>query len=245
MPPGRQWGYWLYRSIWTAVDWLYPPCCGGCGKRGVRWCAECKTSVRILDPNRLCRVCGQGLSASGECPACQKERPVYAAARSWAVYEGPLRHAHHRLKYQRDIGLGDVLSEPLIDLFQSLNWKVDLVAPVPVGIARLRERGYNQSTLIARPLALGTGSAYRPQALQRTRQTRSQVDLTLSERKENVRRAFLARRGIVENRCVLVVDDIMTSGATLDACAAALLEAGAREVYCLTLARAPHRDLAL
>lgn len=239
MPPGRQWGHRLYQTIWTAVDWFYPPTCAGCGKRAASWCPECQASVKLIEPDRLCSICGQNLAHFGVCPVCQAHRPAFTASRAWAAYEGPLRKAHHRLKYQRDIALGVTFSAPMIALLQSLAWPVELVIPVPVGIARLRRRGYNQSSFLARPLALAMGLRYCPQALARTRETRSQVDLQLAERKENVKGAFGARPGLVQNRSVLVVDDIMTSGATLDACAAALKAAGAKQVFCLALARTP------
>lgn len=238
MPFGGQWGHRLYLAFWKAVDWLYPPDCGGCNRRGVRWCSDCDTNVHRIDQHRLCSVCGQSLPVSGICRVCQRSRPVYTAARSWSIYEGSIRNAHHRLKYHRDIGLGDTFAKPLITLLNDAHWPIEMIVPVPVGIARMRERGYNQSAFIALPLALGVGLPYCPGALKRVRETRSQVDLSLAERKDNVKKAFQADRSLVKDRTVLIVDDVMTSGATLDSCAAALLEGGASQVYCLTLARA-------
>jgi competence protein ComFC len=151
-----------------------------------------------------------------------------------------MRRAVHQLKYHRDIGLADALAGSMISLYEETNWGIDLIVPVPLSIARLAERGYNQSVLIARPLALGVKLVYRSNALERTRDTRSQVDLNAKERKENVAGAFRARSRFVQNKRVLVVDDVATSGATLDACAVALLEEGALEVFGLTLARATY-----
>lgn len=234
--PGR-WVYRAYQWFWTAVDWLYPPVCGGCGARGRRWCAGCEGKVRrILPP--VCAVCGEPQTSEGVCGRCREEPPPYRALRSWAVYGEGLRRAIHRLKYGGDLALGDTLSRPLMELLRLLNWQVDLVAPVPIGLARLTERGYNQAALLARPIAWGLGWAYCPGGLYRRRETRSQVGLSLAERRENVREAFGARPEQVRGRSVLVVDDVTTSGATLQACARALLEAGAAQVYGLTLARA-------
>lgn len=159
------------------------------------------------------------------------------ALRSWAAFGGPLRHALHRLKYKGDVALGEILAEPLLELLQELDWPVEVITTVPLGVVRRKERGYNQANLLACPLALASGKLYRPQALFKVRETRSQVGLTAEQRRENVAEAFRARPRVVEGRQVLVVDDVLTTGATLEACAAALLQAGAMQVYGLTLAR--------
>lgn len=126
----------------------------------------------------------------------------------------------------------------MLEVLDNSGWIIDLVIPVPLGVARQKERGYNQASLLALPLALKRRYRFVPKALSRTRETRSQVDLNREERKQNVSGAFTARAEIVKGKSVLVVDDVTTSGATLDACADALLEAGAKEVYGLTLAQA-------
>jgi ComF family protein len=144
----------------------------------------------------------------------------------------------HRLKYSRDIALGEVLARPLMQLLHQQDWRIDLVTSVPLGVARRAERGYNQATLLAFPLALAGGIPFRSQALLKVRETRSQVGLTPAQRRENVSAAFQASAEIVTARNVLVVDDVTTSGATIEACALALRTAGARQVFGLTLARA-------
>jgi ComF family protein len=154
------------------------------------------------------------------------------------VFAGPLRNAIHRLKYKGDMTLADLLAQPMLAMLYSLSWAVDLVVPVPIGASRRAERGYNQAALLALPIALGSGVSYRVKALQKTRDTRSQVGLSISQRRENVMNAFHASRNLVQDRKVLLIDDVMTSGATIEACTRALLEAGAEEVYGLTLAQA-------
>jgi len=166
------------------------------------------------------------------------ESPPYTALRSWAVFSGPLRQALHRLKYARDIALGETLAQPLIELFLNLGWQVDLVVPVPLSRARHEERGYNQAALLARPLALACGLSYRPKTIQKTRETLSQVGLTKSGRRDNVKDAFFAPSSQVQGKRILVIDDVTTSGATIEACAQALTVGGAERVYGLTLARA-------
>jgi ComF family protein len=142
------------------------------------------------------------------------------------------------LKYKGDVALGEILARPMIEMLISLNWRVDVITAVPLGVARRKERGYNQSALLAIPLSLGSGKTYDSGALFKTQETRSQVGLTWKQRYENVSEAFHGRSNYVKGKSVLVVDDVTTSGATLRACARALLEVGASEVYCLTLARA-------
>jgi ComF family protein len=142
------------------------------------------------------------------------------------------------LKYYGDLGLGEILARPLIHCLEEMNWAVDLVVPVPLSKARLAERGYNQAALLARPLALGSGLGYGPKALLRNRETRSQVGLSGERRRENVTGAFFAHAPQVAGKVVLIVDDVATSGATLNACAEALRAGGAADVFAITLARA-------
>jgi ComF family protein len=125
-----------------------------------------------------------------------------------------------------------------------LDWPIDLVVPIPLGKKRRRERGYNQVALVAMPLAASLEWPYVPQALKRTRDTRSQVGLSYEERRENITNAFVADARLVRDRAVLLMDDVATTGATLSAAASALNAAGARKIFALTLARAlPHHGL--
>ncbi len=229
--------YRLYQLAWSGLDWLYPPQCGGCGAARSRWCVACQREVGIL-PDAVCLYCGQILTTTGVCDECQETPPPFAALRSWAIYGGPLREAVHRLKYGGDMALGEMLARNLVALVQSMDWQVDLVTAVPIGVARRKERGYNQAALLAFPLALAIRKPYRSKALEKIRQTSSQVGLNSAQRYQNVRNAFQARRSIVFQKRVLVVDDVTTSGATIQACSKALLEAGACQVYGVTLARA-------
>ena len=172
------------------------------------------------------------------CSDCLASPPKYRALRSWSIFEGPIRNVLHRLKYRRDIGLGEALTPQLADFLTGLQWPIDLMVPVPLGRKRIAERGYNQVSLIARPLAMAMGLAYATDALARSRETRSQVGLTRTERQQNVRSAFCAEQRRVKGRVVLVVDDVATTGSTLSSCAEALYAAGARDVFAFTVSRA-------
>jgi len=144
----------------------------------------------------------------------------------------------HRVKYRRDIALAEAITRPVISFVRDLDWDLDVVVPVPLSKERRKERGYNQADLLAKPLALGLGLRYEREAMMRMRDTRSQVDLNVVQRRENVKDAFTAEKSTFAGKTVLVVDDVATSGSTLDACAEALWQAEAKDVYGVTLARA-------
>jgi competence protein ComFC len=229
--------YRAYQLLWEALDWLYPPKCGGCGTLGARWCIECtQKTIEIVPP--ICPICGNPNSKNEPCERCLFSPPLYTSLRSYTVFTGSIREAIHRLKYQHDIGLGEVLARLMITRIEKLNWSLDIITSVPLGLVRFRERGYNQATLLARPIALFLKIPFSSQALSRTRETRTQVGLSVIERMENMAGAFKAKNELVQGKNILVVDDVATSGATLNACAKALMDGGASNVYGFSLARA-------
>jgi ComF family protein len=242
--PGNSLSYALYQSLWVGLDLIFPPICGGCGKSGSRWCLECHSKVILLTAP-LCSKCGSPVQKeSQQCTRCVKENYSFEALRSWAVFDDPLKSALHRLKYKHDASLGDSLASYLSSFVSGLNWKIDAVVPVPLGKARKKERGYNQVAMIAYPLSMKLGLQYVPQALARSRETRTQVGLSAVERKENVKDAFRATPSLVKGCVVLLMDDVATTGSTLSSGADALLSAGACQIYALTVARAlPHHGL--
>ena len=236
------WSYTLYRSTWSALDLFFPPTCGGGGKPGSRWCVDCQQGVKILN-GILCEVCGLPLDKEGICDTCRADRPRFLALRAWAVFENPVQTALHKLKYRRDVSMGDALVSQMLPFVRDLNWPIDMIVPIPLGKKRLRERGYNQVGMIAKPLAMALNVKYAPNELMRRKETRTQVGLTKTERRENVRAAFQAGTGVKE-KTVVVMDDVSTTGSTLSSSADALYESGAKDVYALTVARAlPHHGL--
>jgi len=234
--------YNLYQTIWVGLDLLFPPVCGGCNKIGSRWCLDCQHKVHILD-GILCDICGLPQAEAGVCKTCLADRPHFRALRAWSVFDDPVRTALHKLKYRRDISMGDTIASHMSRFVKDLNWPIDMVLPIPLGRQRLKERGYNQVGMIAKPLAMLLDIDYAPSQLKRSKETRSQVGLTSVERRENVHAVFKAGKGVV-GKNILVMDDVSTTGATLSSSAEALFSSGAKDVYALTVARAlPHHGL--
>ncbi len=234
--------YSLYKLTWGVLDWIFPPRCGGCGKFAERWCPQCQAGIERL-PIPVCQVCGLPISQAGVCGSCQATPPEYRGLRSVCAYNGPARSAVIRLKYSRDLGLGEALAHHLEELYNHLSWSIDLVTCVPLSRGRLKDRGYNQAAMLARPLALAIQRPFVPVLLRKTRESPTQVGLSASQRRKNVEGAFEAGdQRVFSGRKVLVIDDVTTTGSTMNACARALIQAGAAEVYGLTFARAGLHD---
>jgi len=188
-------------------------------------------------------LCGIPQPGAELCDECTTYMPVYSSLRSWGTYEGTLRTAVQRLKYHSDIGLSEILAKPLTGLLCDLNWQVDFVTAVPLSSKRRRQRGYNQAALLAHWVGLAAGLPFHPNALLRLRDTTSQVGLHANQRRQNVAGAFQARPTTTSGKNILIIDDVTTTGATMQACSQALLAAGASQIYGLTLARAGHIHL--
>lgn len=215
-------------------------------------CEQCIASFPQT-PEKTCNCCGLPLAdmaaAAGEdirCAACREGRFAFDWARSFSLYEGTLVRAIMLLKFERMEPLAEWFAERLAGVVaqQAEAMKADLVVPVPLHGERQKERGYNQAEILSRLLAKRLGLPHRGVLLVRTKPRPDKHILTLSERWEAVRGAFATQPGSqVDKLRVLLVDDVMTTGATLDACARALRGAGAKEVCGLTIARASRNPL--
>ena len=210
-------------------------------------CEACLASFQRIAPP-ICRICGQPLSAPGNsgegepvCRDCVEEKFGFQLARSFGVYDGTLARAIVLLKYERIEPLAHLFATHLMELARSEPrlLPVDIVVPVPLHRQKRRDRGFNQVELFARPLARRLRVPCQPILLVRSRPRPEKHLLTQEERWEAVRGAFVMRPGgRVDNLRVLLLDGVMTTGATLDACARALRDAGACSVLGLTIARA-------
>ena len=208
----------------------------------------------------LCSICGERLvspfafaggpvqssAESGEarCGLCRRLEPPYVKATAYGSYDGGLRELIHLLKYNgvRPAAnvLGRMLAEAMEDLQPHFSETEILVAPVPLHARKLRQRGFNQSELIARAAIKLKTSGFRLSAnlLERCRETTSQIGLSRHQRRENIRGAFrVVKPDEVRGREVLVVDDVFTTGTTVSECARILRRAGASKVYVATVAR--------
>ena len=207
-------------------------------------CGGCWTSIRPLT-GPVCETCGDVLASWRSedrrqlCVRCVRRRRVIAAGRAIGPNEGTLREVLHALKY----GGRRSVARPLAELMKATGHEIlagaDIVVPVPLHFRRYYRRGFNQAYELARHLEVPC-----VRALRRRRATVTQTDLPEAERHRNVTGAFAVRRAArrhVQGSIAILVDDVSTTGATLDACAMALLEAGAREVRALTAARAASR----
>jgi competence protein ComFC len=220
----------------AALDLLFPPKCVSCGTRGDVWCVRCDRSLRRLS-GRLCTWCGAPISRGHVCPTCER-RPPPLMVRSFARYKPPLIAAILMLKYQPNRVLAHRMAVWLEDLVRKAAWRLDGVVPVPLAPERFRARGYNQAELISHELAALLHLASIPEMIVRERETRTQVGLHPEDRWRNVLGAFRANPELAAGQAVLLVDDLYTTGATLTACAEALYEAGAAQVFGVTVGRA-------
>jgi len=220
-----------------ALDILFPQWCVGCGKEGSLICQGCRRALPYILPP-LCPRCGKPQPSGIPCPGCVGWQAAIDGIRSPFRFDGVIRQAIHQLKYRNLRVLAVTLSGLLNEYLTANPIPGEVLVPVPLHRKRLRERGYNQSSLLARELGkliklpVIDGCLIRKQyALPQTKTA------TVDERRKNVLNAFTCRDRRLTQRRVLLIDDVSTSGSTLDACAVALRAAGAASVWGLVLAR--------
>ncbi|TAN32602.1 ComF family protein [bacterium] len=221
---------------WPFVDLLLPPRCGSCRSVGSWLCQRCRDRIRRLE-EPLCRRCGAELESARKDCGCRGRLRSLARLRSAAAYEGPIELAVRRFKYEGWRRLAEplalLMAERLVVEGLAATWAV----AVPLHPGRLRQRGFNQAELLARELRRRLCLTEPPGELVRTRPTPPQVGHDRRWRLENVRDAFAWRGDDLDSRSLLLVDDVATTGATLEACAAALRSAGSGPVMGVSVAR--------
>lgn len=248
----------IISGTWSAVlteliDFLYPPRCAGCGCRlapgkNLRVCSACLARAEPL-PAPLCIVCGGAVESAAtgaaRCARCIAHPPHFRRARAVARYRASaeddprsLPALLRRHKYGLDQAAGRALAEYLGADLPIDREAIDLIVPVPLHRARLWWRGFNQAAIMAEEISRRLGLALDTTSLVRSRATAAQTARDHDARQRNVRRAFaVTRADRVAGRSILLIDDVMTTGATADECARVLLAAGARSVDVFTLAR--------
>ena len=227
------------------LDALYPPTCLACraatGQAGAL-CAACWRAMRFIERpfcDRLGTPFEQDLGEGLLSPQAITDPPVFRRARAVARFEdGPARHLVHRLKYSDRGELAAPLGAWMARAGAELLVEADAIVPTPLHAWRLWTRRFNQAAALASAVAEGAGKPFEPRWLLRVKSTRSQVGLSRDQRAHNVQGAFRVAPGApVKGRRIVLVDDVLTSGATANAAARALLRAGARDVDLLVFAR--------
>ena len=226
----------LGRTGRMALDLLFPPRCALCGRYGSMLCEACVDSLPVADGSR-CTRCWMAVGVGAEvCSHCHVAPPVFECVRAVYVMESGARQLVHQLKYEGMTALAEPMGTRLAGSFEV---EGDLVVPVPLHAGRMRSRGYNQSALLGKAFGRATGLAFDAAAARRVRATKPLAkSMNRAERRAIVTGAFAGVPARVRDRRILLVDDVVTTGATLDSCARALLDAGAASVRCVTFARA-------
>lgn len=236
------------------MDLIYPPRCSICEKflwknraekdqQELLFCKSCFDGFSEIS-SPFCPICGRPFASEVDedhlCEDCLRKRPHYDAMRAPYLYEGGIMEAIHQFKYAGRSHLAKSLGLLLTSFAKTWLDKTNgsLMMPVPLHPRRLRERDFNQSLLLARHAAPLLEAELDFLSLRRIRYTQPQTGLKSDERRKNVRKAFqIVDREVVKGRTILLVDDVATTGNTLNECARTLKRAGAGEVFCLTLAR--------
>jgi ComF family protein len=239
---------------------LFPPACQVCRRLAQPLiCEPCAAAFEVIQPP-LCLRCGRPFDPRGHagerCGGCRKDGRPLTSARSFGLHVGTLREAVHALKFRGRVRVAPALAERLAGLVGGpvptalpFARPPDGLVPVPLHPTRRAERGFDQAELLSRKLAELTGIPLRTGLLARTRHTQPQVGMSPAQREANVRGAFALRHPLPPGGvCVLLIDDVYTTGATLEECARVLRRGGVQEVHALTVSRAapewhPHADL--
>lgn len=217
--PARKAGSFLYALWQSALDFFFPPHCLACGRIGSRYCVHCLAELPFP-------------------PIVRTPESALALQIAAAPFEGALRTAIHALKYQGVRQLAPILAARLAEAVAQSDFQAQAIVALPLHSERLAQRGYNQAALLAEALATRLRLPYLPDAAQRVRNTAPQVGLNRQERAANVADAFLAEPERVRGLRLLLVDDVITTGATMRACAEALQQAGATAICGLSVAAA-------
>lgn len=239
----------LHRVKILILDLLFPCLCLGCRSEGEFFCQNCQNSLRFIPPT--CIVCQKIAPAAGKiplgrtCRPCRKKSFIYAYFSPFRYSEEPLRSLIHALKYQRIREIHKSLAKLLAAYCLYFNLPLPdnaVILPVPLYPAKERVRGFNQSALVAEALVSllqekGERIEYRSDVLRRVKSTSPQVDLSREERRKNLAKAFVVDRPkFVKQRTVVILDDVKTTGVTLEEAARVLREAGAKAVWAITVA---------
>ena len=228
---------------------IFPPQCLGCAEilhpfTGQMFCSVCHDKIKYVNGS-ICSICGISFSDSPAeshlCGDCLEKRPYFSCARGVFSYESIILNAIHQFKYKSNISIGEMLASFMADFsFPDIDFAdYSLMIPVPLHIKRLRERGFNQSLILARAIGEKQQIPVNFSLLKRHKFTLTQTGSNKKERKQNIKDAFeVSDQKKISGKNIILVDDVYTTGATINECAKTLIKAGgARKISVLTLAR--------
>lgn len=234
------------------MDLLYPRKCVFCGEileirsyRGVKenkiydgLCEACRKNVRyVKEP--VCMKCGKEIENSGAeyCPDCSRGSHIYDRGAAVFKYDDNVRKSIYRFKYGNHRVYGEFYGDEMAKRYLNLikKWNPDVIIPVPIHRGRMRKRGYNQAELIGKRLSELTGIFMNTYILERVKNTLPQKELGHNFRKKNIENAFKVTKSVVKYNKIILVDDIYTTGCTIDGCATVLKQAGVKEVYYIAI----------
>ena len=239
----------LNRLACSLSDLFLPRQCAGCRKAWLHrhqgfWCDDCRDELPWIE-SPICPRCGRPFPKSASspdhfCGDCLQSLFLFDSARSATQHAGVVRHRIHQLKFGGQLHWAPPLAELLVNLFRREAWPaVDMIFPVPLHVKRLRQRGFNQAGLLANAVGRQLGLPVQFDALVRKCWTEPQTRLNRAQRLHNVRDAFhVPDPSKIKGRRVLIIDDVYTTGTTLNECTKTLIAAGASEVHALTVCRA-------
>lgn len=223
---------------------LYPRKCSICGEiidSDLGICEECLDELDFCIKN-TCIVCGKPrgkkevFDDQGKCADCRKTHHIFIKNRSLFVYEDRMKQLVHELKYKNRKNRGSFFGALMAKEYG--NWMkavgIQGIVPIPLHPKRQKQRGYNQATLMAKELSKRTGIPVLEDLLLREKETIPQKELTDEQRKNNMKNAFHIKKNAVQLNCIMLLDDIYTTGATMDAAAKACKSSGIKNIYCIT-----------
>lgn len=234
----------INKYISEFIDWLYPKSCIFCKEElddvSSSFCEKCFQNVNIIETS-LCPKCGKIRERSSSlCYDCRTRSHYFVSGRGMFVYDDFLKKSLFGLKFFKHTWIGSEYGKLLGAYYISNNLpEVDMIIPVPLHFLRYLERGYNQAEIIASSIAKAINKPIHSNYLKRSKATKAQKDLSDKQRPLNMLKAFKMNAKYVDkikDKRILIIDDIYTTGSTMDGCAKVLLEKGAREVYFLTVA---------
>ena len=229
------------QKLAKCIEWIYPrrcPVCDEAAPHGTLICPECYGKL-IYVSETYCMKCGKPVGTEEEyCEDCLKQGHVYDRGRAVFVYEGVIRHSAYRMKYGKRqeyaAFFGGQMAKRLAVFVTGL--QAEALIPVPMTDKKLKERGYNQAALLAKEISLLTGIPVRNDLVVKVKDTAPQKQLDAAERQNNLKKAFKMKQNDVKLNVTIIIDDIYTTGSTVDAVARLLKENGVKKVFFLALA---------